>query len=107
MNEYSVLDKFRSAGVQFLVQVPDRDRFIKVEAAPFDLIEFAADAERFYAKCHRVSKETFLSWVADEFSVRCAHSEGGIQCESTVPGGKSVTARKYVEFQGAKCSRHR
>ncbi len=79
---------------------------MKVDAVPFDLIEFAADAERFYAKCHRVSKETFLSWVADEFSVRCPHSEGGSQCDRIVPGGKAVSARKYVEMQGEKCSKH-
>lgn len=107
MNEYDILDKLHNSDVLFLVQVPDRGRIIKVEATPFDLIEFAADAERFYAKCHRVTKETYLSWASDGFSVLCAHSEGGIQCRNIVAGGKSVTARKYVEMQGTKCSWHR
>ena len=73
MNEYEVLERLQEAGVVFLVKVPDRGKIVKVEASPFDLIEFAADNSRFYAKCHCVTKETYLSWVADQYSVQCAH----------------------------------
>ena len=106
MNEYEVLERLQEAGDVFLVKVPDRGKIVKVEASPFDLIEFAADNSRFYAKCHRVTKETYLSWVADQYSVQCAHLEAGAQCEKHVSGGESVSARKYVELQGMKCSLH-
>ena len=106
MNEYEILEKLQEAGVVFSVKVPDRGKIVKVEASSFDLIEFASDNNRFYAKCHRVTKETYLSWVADEYSVRCAHVEAGAQCENCVSGGRLVSARKYVELQGMKCSLH-
>ena len=105
--EYEVLSKLQDAGVTFVITVPDRGGFMKVEASPYDLIDFTADRDRFYAKCHLVSKDTYLSWTNDAFSVRCAHKDEGVQCEDVVPGGNSVTARKYVSLQGSKCARHR
>jgi hypothetical protein len=107
MNEYEILNWLHDHGVEFVVKVPDRRGVLRVKASAYDLIEFAADKERFYAKCHLVTKQTYLSWTSDDFSVRCSHAEHGIACENLVLGGRLVTARAYVRMQGKKCSQHR
>jgi hypothetical protein len=106
MGEFEILDALRVAGVKFLVEIPDRGGSRKFEATPFDLIELLSDKEGLYAKCHRVTRETFIAWFNDNFSVRCSYSGDGVECVNVVPNGDHVTARKYVAMQGAHCSDH-
>lgn len=106
MTEFEILDALRQAGVVFIVSVPDRRGLKKVEATPYDLIEFTSDRERFFAKCHRVSRDAYVAWINDAFSVRCSFRRDGFPCENIVPGGEHVSARTYIAMQGARCFDH-
>jgi hypothetical protein len=106
MGEFEILDALRVAGVKFLVAIPDRGGWRKFEATPFDLIELLSDKERLYAKYHRVTRETFIAWFNDDFSVRCSYNGDGVECANVVTNGDHVTARRYVAMQGAHCSDH-
>jgi hypothetical protein len=106
MTEVELLNRLSEAGVVFSVKIPDRGRTVMREASSFDLIEFLSDPDRFYAKCHLVTKETYIAWVADSHCARCTHTIDGVQCKNAVAGGKSLTARNYVAMQGRKCGKH-
>ena len=106
MKEFEVLERLSQAGVRFLIAIPDRNGVKIVEATVYDLILLLSDRESVYARYHRVSRDAFIAWFNDGFSVKCSHVSGQDVCEHIAIGGQRVTARTYLAMQGARCKEH-
>lgn len=72
-----------------------------------DMALLCKDPVSFRAAACGVTRDQYLAWTADHFSVRCsAITVTGKRCRCTVRGGADVSAQRWVEMQGMYCAIH-
>lgn len=107
MNNLELLNKLAELGVTFCLAVPNQWGHETHISDPSELLEFIDDPVSLYARYHGVTKQQYLAWANDEFSVVCsATTSKGKPCKKIVKGGSNVSPRQWVAMQGEYCSLH-
>lgn len=105
--EFKCLKELRELGTSFSIAVPAPYGIQTFVVGPETLIKLRKDQAVAHAECYGVSKEDYLSWVEEEFSVRCAAKTAkGKRCKNAVEDGCSVEPKTWVEMQGMYCHVH-
>jgi hypothetical protein len=97
------------AGATVSIDIPDPQRggSLAMKLGAADMVLLCQDPVRFRAEVCGVTREQYLAWTADRFSVRCSAITAKRQrCKCTVTGGNSVSAQRWVEMQGMYCAIH-
>lgn len=65
------------------------------------------DQNELIANLNGITKAQAIAWQTDQFNVYCAgHTKTNRPCRNIVSGGSQVSAREYVQMQGALCQIH-
>lgn len=101
------IEYLKNQGVKFYIEQSHQFGCETIFLSQQALVEYLDDPIGFWAKDNGVSKENYLNWSNENFSVICcATTKAGKRCKKIVNGGQFVSAQKWIEMQGSYCSVH-
>ena len=107
MEHLDLLKRLEELGVEFCISIPSQWGQETHVAKPEELLSLIKDPVALYAKHYGVSKEEYLAWANEDFSVHCSgKTSKGKRCKNIVPGGSNVSPSRWVELQGEYCTVH-